>query len=140
MLGSAEAWMRMGRAVGMALIATAVQAEPAGPQLPPTPKTSPAQQAIALYHQDHDPAPPPKPCRVAKGQDEITVCGKPEERSPDRIPLPNESGPRAGPRLATGEMPSTSGGVGGSPALQGKGAGLTLTLKPGSTTISKNED
>ncbi|NIJ08606.1 hypothetical protein FHS31_002227 [Sphingomonas vulcanisoli] len=137
--------MRATRWLAMLLIAGAARAEVAGPPVPPKTKGTAAEQAIALYHQEHDPAPLPTPCRRST-HDEITVCGKTDGRSPDRLPLPDQGGPRAGPRTATGEMPSTAGGVGGSPALQGKGAGLTLTVPlgtgtaPAHTAVTGNAD
>ena len=125
----------------MLMLATAAQAEVAGPPAPVIQKATPAQQAIALYHQEHDPPPSSKPCRRGT-QEEITVCGQPN----DRLPYPDQTGARAGARTATGEKPSTSGGVGASPMLQGKGAGLTVSIPfgPGATAapvkVTGNED
>ena len=98
-----------------------------GPPRAPSERDTPAERAIALYKAEHGPRVPVVPCRPASS-DTITVCGTPGALSPDRIPLPDERGPRASPRTATGELPSTAGGVGGSPAMQNPGTGVTLTM------------
>jgi hypothetical protein len=119
----------------LALAGSAASAEPAGPQQPAPARQSPAQAAIANYHQSYDPAEARKPCqRPLNG--EIVVCAQDGRGgSPDRLPLPGErSAP--GVRIATGEPPHMA--VGDSPVRNPKGTGLTLTVKPGKTTLTGN--
>lgn len=103
-------------------------AQTAGPPAPQPPaRTTPAEQAIALYKARNGSAPPPAPCRAAKG-DTITVCGG--VVSGARVPLPEEPRIREGARTATGEMPGPPG-VGGSPVAQMPNTGLRLTVGRG---------
>jgi hypothetical protein len=119
----------------LALAGSVASAETAGPQRPAAARTSPAQAAIANYHQTYDAAALPAPCqRPANG--EVVVCGQDGRGgSPDRLPLPGERGPPA-TRIATGEAPHMA--VGDSPVRNPKGTGLTLTMKPGKTTLTGN--
>ncbi len=119
----------------LALAGSTASAEPAGPQRPAAPRTSPAQTAIANYHQSFDPSEAPRPCqRPTNG--EVVVCAQNGRGgSPDRLPLPDERGAPAA-RIATGEAPHMA--VGDSPVRNPKGTGLTLTLKPGQTTLTGN--
>ncbi|WP_116091209.1 hypothetical protein [Sphingomonas crusticola] len=84
-------------------------AAPIGPEIPPNSRTTPAQQAIALYRDQyrHGYA----PCPVPTHANEVVVCGNGRGGSANRLPLPDERGPRAGPRTATGEIPGASGGL-----------------------------
>jgi len=45
-------------------------------------------------------------CRRDTGSDEIVVCGRSEQRDPNRVPLPDEREPGAPVRLLPGEPPS----------------------------------
>ena len=113
-----------------ALAGSVASAETAGPQRPAAAKTSPADAAIANYRQSYDAAEPLKPCQRAK-TGEVVVCGQ-----SDRLPLPGERGAPA-VRTATGEAPHM--GVGGAPFHhEVAGTGLTLTVKPGKTTLKGN--
>ncbi|MBC8070770.1 MAG: hypothetical protein IAG13_20755 [Deltaproteobacteria bacterium] len=46
-------------------------------------------------------------CRRDAGPDEIVVCGR-DDSARQRLPFPSESGPRDGPRRATGEIAAAS--------------------------------
>ena len=67
------------------LIAPAAIAQMSGPPAPVAAKTTPAQQAIAMYRDEHMQHALPPPCRQPKGG-EIVVCGS-DTRSPYRVPL-----------------------------------------------------
>jgi hypothetical protein len=123
--------------IALALAAPAL-AETVGPVVPPTPRLTPAQQAIAFTHRDDPipPAPTPVSCRKPNGEittacgvkegarppsvpckrknGEIVVCA-PVGRSPDRIPLPDERGPAHHP----GEFARADVGTGPVPVVPG---------------------
>jgi hypothetical protein len=84
-------------------------AAPIGPQAPVPSKTTPVQQAIALYRDQyrHGYVPCPAPTRA----NEVVICGNGRGGSANRLPLPDERGPRDGPRTATGEIPGAAGGL-----------------------------
>jgi hypothetical protein len=91
------------------LAAPALHAAAYGPDAPSRPRTTPAEDAIALYqttfaHQTFKPCPPARP-------GEITVCGRGRGGSPERLPLPDERGPRDSPRQPTGEVPRAAVGL-----------------------------
>ena len=118
----------------LASIGSAAVAETAGPPVPPVPKISPAQVAMADYKRAVTPSALPQPCARARAG-ELVVCG--QDGSPDRLPLPDERGAREGERTAIGEPPHT--GVGGSPVHTPPLTGITLTLKGGKPTVKGNE-
>ena len=95
--------MRMVLAVLAAAAAPAL-AVPAGPTLPIVSKASPVQQSIALYRDKyrHGYVACPAPTHA----NEVVICGNGRGGSADRLPLPDERGPRDGPRTATGDIPS----------------------------------
>lgn len=105
-------------------------AEANGPPRPMSAGASPAQAAITGYQQRYGVAPRAQPCPRSKAG-EVVVCGE----SPDRLPLRDERG-APDLRIATGEAPHM--GVGGSPVHTPPAFGITLTMKPGRTTLRGN--
>lgn len=90
--------------VTLSLAGVAIAA-PVGPPAPVKPRSTPAQQSIALYrdqyaHWRFKPCPPSRP-------GEVVVCGTGRGGSADRLPLPDERGPPA-VRVATGQLPSAA--------------------------------
>jgi hypothetical protein len=80
-----------------------------GPAAPVPGRITPVDESIALYrdmyaHQTFKACPPARP-------GEITVCGRGRGGSPERLPLPDERGPRDSPRQPTGEIPSAAAGL-----------------------------
>lgn len=86
-----------------ALAASSGVCGPYGPAPPPASKTTPVEQSIALYKDVYRHG-VPAPCPPAKAG-EVVVCGSGRGGSTERVPLPDERGPRDGPRTAVGEMP-----------------------------------
>ncbi len=84
-------------------------AGPIGPPAPTVAKTSPAQQAIALYRDEyrHGYVACPAPTHA----NEVVICGNGRGGSDNRIPLPDERAPPDGPRIATGEIPRAAGAL-----------------------------
>lgn len=84
-------------------------AAPLGPDVPPVSKTTLVQQSAALYRDRyrHGYVPCPAPTHA----NEVVICGSGRGGSADRLPLPDERGPRDGPRTATGEIPSAVGAL-----------------------------
>ncbi|WP_442679833.1 hypothetical protein ACSBM8_01090 [Sphingomonas sp. ASY06-1R] len=80
-----------------------VRAAPYGPEPPPVVKATLVQQSAALYRDKylHGYVPCPAPTHA----NEVVICGNGRVGSADRLPLPDERGPRDGPRTATGEIP-----------------------------------
>jgi len=121
----------------LAMTGSAAAAEPAGPARAPAPRIAPAQAAMAKYRGDYGATAPAQPCPRGVAQGDVVVCGQPGRGgSPDRLPLPDERGAPA-VRIATGDAGHV--GVGGSPYHHDKaGTGLTLTVKPGKTSLTGN--
>jgi hypothetical protein len=86
-----------------------------GPPMPVASRTTPAQQAIALYRDEYRHG--YKACATPTHANEVVICGNGRGGSANRIPLPDERAPPEGPRPATGE------------ALTGKDA-LRADIKP----------
>lgn len=102
--------MRIGSTAALTIAFAAVCGGPAlaAPYGPPTPavsKTTPAQQAMAIYRDEYAHW-RFKPCASAR-PGEIVVCGNGRGGSADRLPLPEERGP-PDVRVATGEILSGS--------------------------------
>ena len=111
--------------IALALPVSAALAELAGPQLPAAPRRTLVEQVGDLYRERYGLEARNVSCAPARAG-ELVVCGG---RSPYRIPLPDERGPREHPRLPTGEIPSAAGG---SPPVPGaRGAGIAFTIPIG---------
>lgn len=130
--------MRMAALLLAMVLSGPALAETAGPAVPPKPKLTPVQQAIAFAHRDDPipPAPTPVTCKKPDGETttacgvkegarppsvpcrkkngDIVVCA-PVGRSPDRIPLPDERGPAHHP----GEFAKVDVGTGPVPVVPG---------------------
>ena len=103
-------------ALGLALLSAAPPVPaPAGPRAPVVAKTSPAQQAIALYHETFAHPGAATNCLPTRGSG-IVVCGN--GRSPNRLPLPEERGPPNHARHPIGEVPHADAGEGPVPTLR----------------------
>jgi hypothetical protein len=85
------------------------RAAPYGPEVPPVVNAPLVQQSAALYRDKyrHGDVPCPAPTHA----NEVVICGSGRGGSADRLPLPDERGPRNGPRTATGEIPSAVGAL-----------------------------
>ena len=107
------------------LVAVPAYGSPMGPPAPTESKTTPAQQAIALYRDEyrHGFRPCPQPSRAT----EVVVCGNGRGGSADRLPLPDERGPPDWARRPTGETPSAAAALASAsdpcgPSCAGSGA------------------
>ena len=117
---------RIGCCVLAWAVALPAASEPAGPAVPKSAAASPAQQAIALYADEHGARPLPPPCRPVKAG-EVVVCAR--DPAADRLPLPEERSARDTPRTAIGEPPRAA--PAGLAQIRPAGTGLTLTLPLG---------
>lgn len=106
----------------MIALLAALASAPAGPPAPVASARSPAKQAITHYRAGLGEVTPPA-CERRPG--EITVCGRDDQRSVYRLPLPDERAPRT----VIGEARKVS--IGDSPARVPPGVGLTLTVPIG---------
>jgi len=86
------------------LLAAPARAATMGPPAPAESKTTPAQQAIALYRDEYRHG--FRPCPAPTHANEVVVCGNGRGGSAERLPLPDERGPPDWARRPTGEAPS----------------------------------
>jgi hypothetical protein len=71
----------------------------------------------------------PAPCAPGR-PGEVVVCGSGRGGSTERVPLPDERGPRDHPRTATGEMPKATASEHCGPDGCGNQAGINLLAVP----------